>query len=45
MFFFYYLSKYYLVSEKIQKEKLNNNGNMGVKYASLDMLNKLQITN
>ena len=41
--FLYYLSKYYLVSEKIQEEKLNNNENMGVKYASPDMLNKLQI--
>ena len=43
--FLYYLSKYYLVSEKIQEEKLKNNENIGVKYASLDMLNKLQITN
>ena len=31
----YYLSKYfYLVSEEIQEEKLNNNENKEVKYAS-----------
>ena len=41
--FLYYLSKYYLVSEKMQEEKLNNNENLGLKYASPDMLNKLQI--
>ena len=41
--FLYYLSKYYLASEKMQEEKLNNNENLGLKYASSDMLNKLQI--
>ena len=41
--FLYYLSKYYLVNEKMQEEKLNNNENLGLKYASPDMLNKLQI--
>ena len=41
--FLYYLSKYYLVSEKMQEEKLNNNENLGLKYASTDTLNKLQI--
>lgn len=41
--FLYYLSKYYLTTEKMQEEKLNNNENLGLKYASPDMLNKLQI--
>jgi len=27
----------------MQEEKLNNNENLGLKYASPDMLNKLQI--
>lgn len=41
--FLYYYSKYYLVSEKMQEEKLNNNENIALKYASPDQLNKLQI--
>ena len=41
--FLYYYSKYYLVSEKMQEEKLNNNENIALKYASPDQLNKLQL--
>ena len=41
--FLYYYAKYYLAIEKMQEEKLNNNENIALKYASPDKLNKLQI--
>ena len=41
--FLYYYAKYFLVIEKMQEEKLNNNENIALKYASPDKLNKLQI--
>ena len=41
--FLYYYSKYLLIMESMQEEKLNNNENIALKYASPDKLVKLQI--